>query len=148
MIEIRQASVVLHAHWSQGKVDLHGAKQVLHPEPGRYVFEGDFLGNGLMVNVEVDAPWRFEETACEVEICLTHPDYSCPDGDDAAWMNCKLVKRICHAPRWTPVVRDVADRSFGVEIWRAPLAPADGTKSVGETVLADVGFSVIAVVPA
>lgn len=144
---VTNAHPVLFAHWGPEELDVHGGKGVHDPGSGRYVFEGDFPGRSAMVNVEVDAPWRHEETALEVEVCLTHPNYTCPEGSDAAWMNCKLVKRVVHARRWQPLVRDVEDGKFMVEIWRSPLAPEDGSAAVGETVLADVGFSVMVLVP-
>lgn len=146
MTAMRVTRTVLHAHWGGGDLQLSGGKGARHPKVGYYRFEGDFSAAGLMVNVEVDSPWRFEETAREVEICLMHPDYDCPEAHEEASRNCKLVKRVVHAPRWTPVVCDVADGTFTIEIWAAPLAPKDGSKAVGETVLADAGFSVIATV--
>jgi hypothetical protein len=147
MTEARQLRPALHGHFNVDGTCSIGGGMAARRETGRYAFKGDFSAAGLIVNAVVDAPWFYEETALEVEICLLHPDYDCPDEDDAARGNCKPVKRIVRCPRWTPVVRDIVDGAFIIEIWRAPLAPADGSKAVGETVLADVGFSVIAMVP-
>jgi hypothetical protein len=144
--ELKAMTNVFHAHWSGAELRLNGGIGARHEAPGRYMFEASFKASSVVVNVEIDAPWRDEETAGEVEICLMHPDFNCPDDDDAN-MNCKLVKRIVRAPRWTPLVAAMKDGSLEVQLWCAPLAPPDGKKAVGETVLADVGFSVLALEP-
>jgi hypothetical protein len=108
---------------------------------GRCLFSGDFP-KSVIVNVEISAPWKFEETSCEISFCLEHLSVGCPD--DGA--SCRLQAKVVRAPRWVPVVTSVEERSFVVQTWRAPLAPEDGSVARGETVLSDVDFAVMAMV--
>lgn len=109
-------------------------------EIGRYRFKGDFDSKSALVQVAVMPPWCNELTAMEIETCLTHPGFDCPDDDPSG---CRLTKKVVLSPRWTPVVSKLEGGELDVDVWCAPLAPADGTKSVGEIVRADVDFHLL-----
>lgn len=120
-----------------------------HSDSGLYRFEGKLEPAHTIINVQVANPWALEETAVEVEICLAHSGSACPDatgdGEDDGANPCRRVKAVVPSPRWVPVVSDVSRDHFYVNIWRAPLAPDDGSAAVGETVRADVDFFIVGI---
>ena len=79
-------------------------------------------------------------TTLEISQCIVHRIGDCPDD-----LDCKYERQIVRTPRYTGLVANAVDGCFTVETWAAPKAPPDGTKAVGETVLADVDFDIVAV---